>query len=85
MDIVSGIAVYFMLWWLVIFAVLPWGVTRQQNGAPGTDAGAPQFHNMKKKMIATSIITLVLWSGVYYLVQSDVISFRQMASEMEMK
>lgn len=85
MDIVSGIALFFMIWWLVIFAVLPWGVTRQTDGAPGTDSGAPQFHNMKKKVIATTIITLVIWGAVYFLVHSDYISFRDMAGEMELK
>lgn len=85
MNIVSGIALYFMIWWLVIFAVLPFWVKRDTNVETGNAAGAPQSHNMLKKVIATSIITFVIWIGVYYLVHSDVISFRDMAGTMEMK
>lgn len=85
MGFVSGFAVYFMIWWLVIYAVLPWGVTRQTDGPVGTDGGAPQRHNMKLKVLATTIISFVLWIGVYYLVQSDVISFRQQAAEMNIQ
>lgn len=85
MDIVSGIALFFMIWWLVIFAVLPWGVTRQTDAITGNDAGAPQFHNMKKKVLITTVITFVIWLGVYFLVHSDFISFHEMANQMELK
>lgn len=85
MNIISGIALFFMIWWLVIFAVLPFWVKRDTAVEDGNAAGAPQSHNMMKKVIATTIITFVIWIGVYYLVHSDLISFREMASEMEMK
>ena len=37
-------AIYFVIWWIVLFAVLPWGVRSQHesgDSAPGTDPGAP--------------------------------------------
>ena len=36
-----GIATYVVIWWITIFAVLPWGVTPAQDGDPGHAAGAP--------------------------------------------
>ena len=48
MPVTTGIAIFFLIWWIVLFAVLPWGVRSQQEDAevaPGTDpgrAGDPQ-------------------------------------------
>ena len=47
MAISTVIAIYFIIWWVVLFAVLPWGVHSQQESgevAPGTDPGAPAVH-----------------------------------------
>ena len=40
------IAIYFLIWWVTLFAVLPWGVRNQEESgevAPGTDPGAPAY------------------------------------------
>ena len=45
MKIGTAIAIYFVVWWIVLFAILPFGVKSQtEHGeeiAPGTDPGAP--------------------------------------------
>ena len=44
MPVATALAVFFLIWWVVLFAVLPWGVSSQHEGndiAPGTDPGAP--------------------------------------------
>ena len=44
MSATTAIAVYFIIWWLTLFVVLPWGVRSQhESGAisPGTEPGAP--------------------------------------------
>ena len=41
---VLAVAIYFVLWWIVLFAVLPWGVESQEEAgevSPGSDPGAP--------------------------------------------
>ena len=43
-NLSTGFAIYFVLWWLVLFLTLPFGVRSQHEdgeGAPGTDPGAP--------------------------------------------
>ena len=53
------IAIYFIIWWVVLFAVLPWGVRSQQESgevAPGTDPGAPAVHAIWRKLIWTTVI-----------------------------
>jgi predicted secreted protein len=43
-TISTGFAIYFVMWWIVLFLTLPFGVRSQHEdgeGAPGTDPGAP--------------------------------------------
>lgn len=65
MAISSSIAIYFVLWWVVLFAVLPFGVRSQaEDGAtvPGSDPGAPTMHRMMWKLIWTTIISAILFA-----------------------
>src|SRR3979411_148710 len=43
-SLATAFAIYFVLWWIVLFLTLPFGVRSQHEdgeGAPGTDPGAP--------------------------------------------
>lgn len=64
MAISSAIAIYFVLWWVVLFAVLPFGVRSQaEDGVtvPGSDPGAPTLHRMMWKLVWTTVISVVLF------------------------
>ncbi|MBR1220019.1 DUF1467 family protein [Bradyrhizobium sp. U87765 SZCCT0131] len=67
MSISSSIAIYFVLWWVVLFAVLPFGVRSQveegTSSAPGSDPGAPVMPLMARKLLWTTVISLVLFSA----------------------
>jgi predicted secreted protein len=78
MGWVSGIAVYIVIWWLVIFMVLPWGVQPIERGdvEKGHAASAPLRPRMLRKMAITTLISAVLWLIAYVIIQSDLISFR---------
>jgi predicted secreted protein len=76
MNWVTGIAVYVVLWWIVLFAVLPWGVRPAEDLPPGGDRGAPAQPRMGLKVLVTTIIAAALWGGVEFLVLSNLISFR---------
>ena len=63
-QITTGLAVYFVLWWLVLFLTLPFGIRSQHEdggGAPGTDPGAPILTRMGRKLIWTTIISAVIF------------------------
>jgi predicted secreted protein len=65
MNVGLGIAIYFILWWTVLFAVLPWGVRSQKEAgeAPeGTDLGAPVLPRLLIKAVATTIISAALFA-----------------------
>ena len=71
MSLATSIAIYFIIWWTVLFAVLPWGVRSQQESgdvAPGTDPGAPMIPRLRAKLVWTTIVAglvFALWYVVY--------------------
>ena len=63
MAISTAIAVYFLIWWIVLFAVLPWGVRAQgEEGAPGTDPGAPLVPRLRAKLIWTTVVATAVFA-----------------------
>ena len=57
-------AIYFVLWWVVLFVTLPFGVRSQHEdgvGEPGTDPGAPILTGMRRKLIWTTIISAIIY------------------------
>jgi len=73
MSVTTALAIYFIVWWVVLFAVLPWGVRSQDESgdvAPGTDPGAPAVHTVWMKLLWTTIIASVVFAimtAVYLL------------------
>jgi len=64
----TAVAVFFLIWWVVLFAVLPWGVRSQHEGdevVPGTDPGAPVLPNLKWKLLWTTVVAAVIFAGCY--------------------
>ncbi len=65
MGILTNIAIFFVLWWIVLFTVLPFGVRGQwedNDTKPGTDPGAPVHAPMMKKFIITTIVTAIVFA-----------------------
>jgi predicted secreted protein len=64
-DIATALAIYFLIWWVVLFAVLPWGVRSQAESGeivPGTDPGAPSLPQLRLKMLWTTIVATVVFA-----------------------
>jgi predicted secreted protein len=67
-QISTGFAIYFVVWWIVLFLTLPFGVRSQHEdgaGAPGTDPGAPIIAGMGRKLIWTTVISAVFFAAAY--------------------
>lgn len=67
---------YILLWWLVFFMSLPFGVKRQEDGPAGSDAGAPERPLLLVKLIVTTLVTAALTAAVHWFVQSGFITIR---------
>ena len=62
MAITTAIAIYFLIWWVVLFAVLPWGVRAQgESRAPGTDPGAPTISRLGARLVWTTIVATAIF------------------------
>ena len=65
MTVASALAIYFVVWWVVLFAVLPWGVRSQEESgtvSEGTDPGAPVVPRLWAKLMWTTIVSLVVFA-----------------------
>jgi predicted secreted protein len=61
----TAFAIYFVMWWIVLFLTLPFGVRSQHEdgeGAPGTDPGAPIAALMGRKLIWTTVISAIVFA-----------------------
>jgi len=70
MTVAGGIALYFIIWWTVLFAVLPFGVRSQAEEGevvPGTEPGAPVLPGLLRKALATSLVSAVIFAGIWWL------------------
>ncbi len=72
----TGILVYVIIWWVVLFMVLPWGVKVPEEPEPGHASSAPVNPMMWRKALITSLIAAVLWGIAYWLIESEYLSFR---------
>jgi predicted secreted protein len=73
----TGLMVYLVIWWTVLFTVLPLGVQRVKDPGRGQDRGAPEAPQLLRKAIITSLVAAALWIAFYYLHQSDLFDFRK--------
>jgi predicted secreted protein len=70
MSTPTAIAVFFTIWWIVLFAVLPIGVKSPheagQTDLPrGADPGAPVEPMLGRKALWTTLISAALFAGLY--------------------
>lgn len=83
MTITSGIVLFAVIWFMVLFMVLPLYVRSQEEAGdvePGTPAGAPDQPMMKRKLVWTTVATVVLWIVFYLVIESGVITIDGIAS-----
>jgi predicted secreted protein len=80
MSLTTSLAIYFIIWWLVLFCVLPFGVRNAAEAGEaveaGNDPGAPTIHALGRKLIWTTIVAAVVFAMcwvvyVYKLVSLD--------------
>ena len=82
MNAVSAVVVFIVIWWLVLFMVLPFGVRRTEVPEAGHDPGAPAQPMLWRKAAATTAITVVLFAIVYVIAEYELISLQDLAIEL---
>jgi predicted secreted protein len=69
-SVTTSVAIYFLIWWITLFAVLPFGVQRQDEDgsvAPGTDPGAPAIPRLGLKLLWTTGVATVIFAACYFV------------------
>ena len=87
-SISTAFAIYFVLWWIVLFVTLPFGVRSQHedgSGAPGTDPGAPIATLMGRKLIWTTVISAVIFAFAMLARNAGYLSIDWLAKLMGIK
>jgi predicted secreted protein len=67
---VSIFAVFFVLWWLVLFATLPFSLRTQDDEEEvtlGTASSAPHGAHIGRAMLRTTVVSLAIFAALYVL------------------
>jgi predicted secreted protein len=76
MSVYTGIMVYLVIWWTVIFAVLPWGNRPPEIVEKGHATSAPAKPRLLIKFAVTTVIAALIWVALDQAVRHSLISFR---------
>lgn len=81
MSLTEMLVVYVIAWWLVLFMVLPFGISRVDPATllPGQDPGSPAKGRVVLKMGITTVIAGIILGIFYWVATSGLISFRESA------
>ena len=88
MSLATAFAIYFIIWWVVLFAVLPWGVRSQhEDGAiiPGSDPGAPTIPRLRRKLVWTTIVAAIVFAFWYVVYTYRLITLDDLAGLLGMR
>ena len=77
MVTLNSFVLFVLIWWVMLFAVLPWGVRPQDHTEnPAHWSGAPEQPMMWRKLLATTVISVLLWTAAQAAIRYGWISFR---------
>ena len=82
MGIGSYVAIYLVVWWTVLFAILPLGMNQGDQQAPsdGGQWGAPIKPNLKKKAITTTWVAVLVFALVWLTIRFGLIELPSLPS-----
>ena len=82
-TISTGIAIYFVIWWITLLLTLPFGVRSQHEdgeGTDGTDPGAPVLARMGRKLIWTTLISCALFAICWVVYVYRLVTLEELAT-----
>jgi predicted secreted protein len=77
MPVITSVSIFFLIWWIVLFAVLPWGIRSQQEEgaiAPGTDPGAPVLPRLRRVLVWTTLVSIVVFACCYVVYTKQLVT-----------
>ena len=81
MSITGSLIIFVLIWWIIFFSLLPIDVDRKHKEmVEGVDKGSPENPKIFKKIIYTTIITSIIFIGIFMLVKYDYLNLRRFIS-----
>lgn len=79
MTWVSGVVVFLLVWWTALFIVLPIGTRPDPEGDSTTGGwrGAPTNPRLGLRLLATTLLSVVIWLAIWGVIESGWVSFRE--------
>ena len=82
MNPVTATVVFIIIWWIMLFMVLPWGVSRTENPEAGHDPAAPARPMLVRKLLITTGITIVLFGILYGVIDAEILSLQDLSAKI---
>jgi len=82
MNLFTSVIVFLMIFWTVLFAVLPWGNRAPDTPEQGMAGSAPTNPRIKQKFVIPFGISVLLWIIVAILVELQIIDFYEISRTM---
>ncbi|MBN7787151.1 DUF1467 family protein [Ponticoccus gilvus] len=79
MGLTSGIVLFAVIWFMTFLVVIPIRLKTQGDLGeivPGTHAGSPEVHNLRRKAWVTTLVSAVLWAIIAGTILSGAITVR---------
>ncbi|MAV02344.1 MAG: hypothetical protein CML58_06980 [Rhodobacteraceae bacterium] len=76
MTISAALVLFAVIWFMCLFIALPLRIKSQQEDGyvvPGTPPSAPSIPRLRKKVVWVSIITIIIWLILVYIISSGII------------
>jgi predicted secreted protein len=80
MNWLSAGVVFVIVWWLVLFVVLPFGAAPPDHVEPGHASSAPARPRLGLKMLITTLIALALTATIMWVMESGLFQLRPVAA-----
>ena len=75
-SLFTGFMVYVIVWWMVLFTVLPFGNRAAEKVQTGNVESAPERPRLWLKAGVTTVIATLIWALIYWIIEADLITFR---------
>jgi predicted secreted protein len=77
MNWFTGIMAYVIIWWVVLFTILPWGNRPPDEVEEGHATSAPAKPRLWIKFGVTTVVAAMIFLLFVWLLQSDLITLRE--------
>lgn len=77
MNIVTGIVLYAIIWFMTLFVILPFRLKSQSEEGevvPGTPGSAPADPALRKRFLITTLVAGVIWAIIAGIILSGAVS-----------